>query len=282
MAGEVWINDVDLGDYGFTLGQLGDIATADRPSALASTHKSAPDMADTLVTTIGAVGQIWSGEAVAVSPRKLTVGGYIGGTSQPDFVAKVANLKALVSGGAVRLRFADVPTQEYRDGRMLSFSASARTAILAGAQGDVSFALQFADPCQYDLIPQGIGLGAARAPLPTGTAPSFPVITINGNGAALVNPALTVRNAAGDVTQTLGLTGTIAAGDFLTIDCNRAMLNVSVSGVVSDAMTWWTSGDFLAVRPADGWNETGDSPTLELTASSGTPIGTAYYTRAYL
>lgn len=278
---EVWINDVDLGDYGFALGQLGDIATTERASALAASHASAPQMSDAMIALLGQLGPTWAGEPVQASARSLIIGGFCTGASQADFLAKVDALKGLISGGAVRMRLADRPTQEYRDCRLLSFSANPRAALLQNLAGDVSFSLQIADPLRYDVNPQGIALTTSRAAVPIGTAPCYPVIIVNGGGAALSAIVLTYRNAAGDAAQTMGFTGSLGANDYLIIDCVKGQVTKSVAGVQSDALSWWTSGDFLIIRPADGWYESAAYPTLEV-AGTGTPHGVASYCRSWL
>src|SRR5262249_8524225 len=149
---EVWINDVDLADYGFVLGQP------------ATGHADTPAFADALGTMIGAVGAQWLGEPVQVGPRRLTVGRQILPPSAASLRAAVDSSKMLASGGAVRIRFADRPDQEFRDCRLLSAQANPRGAILSNLAGDIVLLFEAANPLRYDVNPQGISLSTSRAP----------------------------------------------------------------------------------------------------------------------
>jgi phage-related protein len=266
---EVWINDIDLADYGFILG-------ADPK------HASSPDFTDATAPLLGALGPTWLGEPVQAGSRKLLVSGYIVTASAALYRQNVDALKAIATSGAPRVRFADRPDQEFRDARVLSISVAPRAAILTNLAGDVTIAFDVADPLRYDVNPQGIALSPARASLPVGTAPSPPLIILHGGGASLTNPLLTYRNAAGDSQQTMGFTGVLGASDYLIVDCVQTQVTKSVSGAQSDALSWWTSGDFLTMRPTDGWWELSEYPTLELSASAGAPCGVATYARAWL
>ncbi|HEY9228575.1 MAG TPA: hypothetical protein VIP11_18115, partial [Gemmatimonadaceae bacterium] len=219
---EVWINDVDLGPYGFVMGQ--------HPG-----HTSSPEFTDATAQLAGQVGPVWLAERVQAAARRLLVAGSVKAATAAAYQTAIDQLKELASIGAVRLRFADRVGQEFRDCRLISFVASSASAILSNANGNVAITFEAADPLRYDVQPQGIPLSTARAPMPIGTAPSLPFIVIHGGGSGLVNPTLTYRSAAGDVEQTMGLTASLGANDYVVIDCVRTRITKSVSGVVSDA-----------------------------------------------
>lgn len=265
---EAWIDDVDLADYGFVLGADPD-------------HASTPDFADATAPLLGAVGPTWLGEPTQANSRRLLVSGHVKASDAATFRNALDYLKALATNGAVRLRFADRVDREFRDARLVSFKSSARAAILQNAAGDVAMTFECADPLRYDVSPQGIALSTARAALPIGTAPSFPLIVVHGNGATLSGITLTYRNAGGDSMQTMGFTGTLGTTDYLIIDCVKAQVTKSAGGVQSDALSWWTSGEFPVIRPADGWVELAQFPTLEI-SGTGTPVGTCTYARGWM
>ena len=82
--------------------------------------------------------------------------------------------------------------------------------------------------------------------------------------------------------QTAGFTVSLGANDAIRIDCARGTVSKIASGVVTDALQagYWTSGDYvLLLRPADGNPEMGVYPTVELSSSTGTPVGEITYTR---
>lgn len=268
MSGEVWVNDIDLGDYGF----MG--------SPPIRSFTDAPVLADPMVITQGWPGPLWAGEPTLAQVRTVLVNGKVIAASNAALLAAVDNLRALCEDGAVRLRFADRPTQEYRDARCKEFSDSRRDLLL-GLATELAIAFELANPQRFDMHPIGLGLSTSRIACPLGTAPSYPVILISGAGAAVTNPTITYRNAAGLVVQTMGFTGTIGANDFWRVDTTRAMITKSLAGTASDGISLWTGGDFPVLRPADAWFETTAWPTLELSASAGTPVGTVVYARQY-
>lgn len=266
---EVWIEDVDLADYGFYLG-------AD-PKQVAS-----PVFSDATAPLIGSVGPMWLGEPVQAQPRRITIAGHVAGASASVYRGYVESLKALATLGAVRLRFSDHSDQEYRDARLVSFEAAPRAAILSNLAGDVTFTFEVADPFRYDVQPQCIPLTTNRASCPMGTAPVLPVIVAHGTGASLTNLVVTVRNASGDVVQTMTFTNTVGANDFRIIDSVKTAVTKSVAGTQSDALSEWTAGDFPVLRTADGGYEQSAWPTVELSSTTGAAAGVLTYSRAWL
>lgn len=282
---EVLINDVDLFDYAWTIGQVGDISTTGKTSALANSQSSSPAMSDALVTLLGQLGQTWGGEPVQAAARSLTFGGFILGTSQADYLAKVDAMKALLSNGAVRVRFADRPTQEFRDARLLQFAANPRAAFLSNLAGDVSFSLQFADPLRYDVTAQIVQLGVNRQPLPVGTAPSFPLLWISSEGSTGTETiTINLRNAAGDIVQTMALTYAPSSGDYIIIDCSRIRIRKALAGgAEADGLSLWSSGDFLVIRPGDASFDISKYATIDMSVSGAVPFsGFITYCRAWL
>lgn len=265
---EVWINDVDLADYAFVLG-------ADPK------HAGAPQFADASAALIGQLGPMWLGEPVQAAARRLLVAGFISATSAALFRTYADELKQLAATGAVRLRFNDRATQEFRDARLVDMTVGPRAAILANLAGDVAMTFELLDPLRYDVQPQGIALTSSRVSLPMGTAPTFPLILVHGNNASLTNPTLTYRDASGESQQTMNFTGTLGANDYLIVDCVRAQVTKSVAGTQSDASSWWTAGDFPVFRAADAWYEESAWPTLEV-GGTGTPGGIVTYVRSWL
>jgi phage-related protein len=266
---EVWIDDVDLADYGFVLG-------ADPK------HLNSPAFSDATATVIGGIGQQWSGEPVSVAARQIVIAGNIRLASSATYLAAVESIKALLANGAKRLRFSDHTDQEYRDARLVSFTTLPKAAILSNLASDVSMTFDLDDPLRYDVNPQGIVLSSTRASCPMGTAPAFPLIYAHGNGASLTNLVITVRDVTGTVIQTMTFTNTIGASDYRIIDCAKAQVTKYTAGTAADGLSEWTSGDFPALRPADGAYAMSGSPTVELSSTTGTPGGLITYARAWL
>jgi phage-related protein len=268
---ETWINDIDLGGaaYGFVLG-------AD------PNHRATPSFSDASTVLLGAIGPAWSGEPTQAAARRVVISGNVRQSSGAALLTAIEAIKQIASNGPVRLRFADRPDREFRDGRLVDFIAPSRSAILSNLASDLSVAFECDDPLMYDVNPQGIALNTSRQSLPVGTAPSYPLIILNGGGGTLTNPTITYRNSAGDSKETMGFTVALGANDYLVIDCIRVQVTLYTAGVASDGLSLWTSGDFFVFRAIDGYLELAQYPTLELSASAGTPFGIAQYCRAFL
>ncbi len=265
---EVWVNDIDLADYGFVLG-------AD------PAHRAMPSFTDASMALLGAIGPTWAGEPVQVAPRRLTIAGSVRAASSSALLTAIDALKQIATQGAVRIRFADHADREFRDCRLVDFSAPSPAAVLSNLGANLSITFEDLDPLAYDLNQQGIPLSTGRAALPIGTAPSFPILVIHGGGASLSGITATYRDAVGVARQSMGFTLSLGANDYLIVDCLRARVIVSTAGVQADSLASWTSGDFFVIRSADGSSELGQYPTIELTGT-GTPMGTIYYSRAWL
>lgn len=266
---ELWIDDVDLADFGFVIGA--------NPN-----HQATPSFTDTSVPLLGAIGPTWAGEPVQAASRHIAISGNVRQSSSALLLSAVDSLKQLAMSGAKRLRFADHPDREFRDARTTDFIAPPRNAIFANVAADLSVAFECADPLAYDVNPQGVPLSTQRASLLLGTAPSFPLLLVHGGGGTLTNPTFTYRDAEGTAQQTFSCTVALGANDYLLIDCVRIAVTLSTAGVKTDGLSLWTSGDFLAFLPSDAWPDLSQWPTLELSATAGTPFGLATYSRAWL
>lgn len=268
---ELYLDDIDVADYGAVL------------SEETRGHASSPSLSDVAVPVGEWPGIRWSGEPTVTTQRTLTVGLNVSATSNANLVAALDKLKALATDGTKRLRFADRTDQEYRGASCREFRVTPRGALF-GVGANVSLDFSLDDPARHRVNPDGYALSAARTPCPTGTAPSRLVLLLHGGGASLTNPVATLRNAAGKPVQTMGFTVSLGANDFLRIDSERATITKVASGTASDGLAagYWTSGDFLLLRPTDGWFEAAAWPSIALSASSGTPAGFVTYTRRYL
>lgn len=266
---EVWINDVDLASFGFVLG-------AD-PG-----HARTPELSDQTSPVLGAIGPIWLGEPVAAAARKMLVAGHILAASSTGHKDAIDRLKELANAGAVRVRFADRPTQEFVGARMQLLDPTARQAILDTVGGNVAITFEITDPLRYDRDSLLFGLSTDPTELWTGTAPSLPIAIVSGGGASLVDPFFVYRDASGQPVWEMGFDVSLSASEFLLVDGVTARVIRSATGVQNDALDAWVAGEFPLVRPADGNYALSEWPTLELSATSGTPVGKISYRRAWL
>jgi hypothetical protein len=266
---EIWINDIDLADYNFVMG-------------VDPKHGASATFSDASAAILGTVGPAWLGEATQAAARRIVVGGFFEAASLAQRLAWLDTLKALSTLGAVRLRFADRPDQEFVDARLVDFGPTPKAALLTNRATDLQITFELTDVLRYDVHPIGFALSTSRTVLPLGTGPCFANLSINGNGSSLSNFGWILRNAAGDPVQSQSFVGSLGANDRFVID-KRILLTLYTAGVASDGFSFWPpgNGDFLALLPTDAAYEQGGFPTIELTGT-GTPVGRITYKRANL
>lgn len=228
---------------------------------------AAPTVRPATRTTYGRAGVLRLSPVPALEPRVIEVGAVLLADSQET---ARANLDTLVG---VLMADCEVRVSAYSD-RFWRATATSVTEVplngpqfLGGAIG-LRLGLTCYDPLGMSRYLWSAGFSATLAPVELGDAPSAPTLVISG----ATNPTVSLYDAAGTARQTLGLTITQGANDFLTVDCAAGTITKSVSGTVSSALDTLTSGDFLLLDPAYG--------VVWLGISSG--VGQALYRKAWL
>lgn len=270
-TGIVWINERDVAtDFAFAVTGL-----SGWPGGLGAAPRSNP-----LLGGPEMHGAILDPRLMTRQPGRASLSGIILGTSTATALAYLDALKQLCGEGEVAVRTA-YATERYvlaildqHDG--VAYMPSALNGLVS-----VTLTFSVKDGCAFRVTPDGLGLSTARTSCPIGTVVSAPVITIHGGGAVFTNPTITVRNAAGDSVQTMGMTFSGGADDALIIDSARARISKSASGTITDGASYWTSGDFCLLRPCDGWVESEAYPSIELSSATGTAQGSVVYVRRY-
>jgi len=221
---------------------------------------------------------VW-GTGVTLNARPITVGLDVWPTTQLDRVAVLDTLKRRC-GGLRLFRMADSPTRELY---VLLTDITVEFYHIAIPRCFVALQFTAVDPTRYEREARAVALSTSRVALAVGTVPSAPVVYLYGASPSVVNPVIVCRNASGDETHRLTLTGTLATNDALVIDASRQRIARYVAGVLQTGTSagdaWLTSGQFPLLDPADAIGD--DGITMELTATSGTPTGLAVYTRGY-
>jgi len=210
-----------------------------------------------------------------------TIKGHIKQATMAAALPYLDNLRALLGQGEVRVRTAYAPDR-YCLALCEATDGGPSNANVLDGQVNVILKFVVSEGVARRLNPDGYALTTGRTAVPIGTAAVAPVLLVHGGGATLTNPTVTVRNAAGDVVQTMGFTVSLGANDALRIDTARCFVSKISAGVITDGISLWTSGDFPLLRPYDGWVENAVYPTVELSASAGTAQGEITYTRRYL
>jgi hypothetical protein len=148
----------------------------------------------------------------------------------------------------------------------------------------VSIEIRYPDPRWYSttsnlFTTSGIGTATSLGASYVGNAPvTDMVIVITASGGSLVNPVLSNSTLA-DYPGSIGFVGTIASGDYVTIDTSALTLTKTVSGVTSNAIASLYRGGYR-----QDWMEIYPSMANSFTLSSSSGSGTAAitYTKAYI
>lgn len=258
MATALYVNNTDLETLGFKVLRvrgLGDPLTQRLPT----------------VAVPGRAGRFALGtRAGDVSPRTVTVTLTIRPrTSLAALEAAVVQLYALCGGGLVELRDVRDPAKvaygQLAGGEDVAFDPQ---YLASDPASTITLRFNCDDPARYAVAPTVLALSTTRTKCLLGSLPVAPQLRLFG---AATNPTVTLRNAAGIALATMGFTITLAATDFLTIDCDTGVIQKSVSGTVTDAYSTWTTktDGFLLLDPHDGDPVLGDGPTLEISAGTG-------------
>ena len=252
MSGGMYVNGFDTGLIGVTV-----------TNVVGATAKFAPRTRK----VYGRAGLVRTTVVPEVEPRTLTVGVVVRGATPAAMEANLSLLAGLF------LADVNVSFETTQDRYLRCVLTTLTIAPHTGPQfvntttGAV-LSLTAIDPYWQDASVVMNSFNTVAVAMVLGTAPSTPLLRISG---AATDPVVTYRDAAGNAKQTLGLTITLAATDYLDIDCDTMTIQKSVSGTVTDALSTLASGDFLVLDPAD-------APTLEV--DSGT--GKAFYRRGWL
>jgi hypothetical protein len=221
------------------------------------------------------------GSTVTVSPRTITVTVDIVTESLLDRQTMLDAL-ARETRGRLVLRTADRPDREISvvcQGTGLTFYDQP----LAVSAASLMLTFVAPDPVWMDREPLVLGLSSTRVPCPLGTATVAPALTLYGG--TVVNPVVIVRAASGEEVGRLTLTGSLVSTGALVIDAAAQTLEHVVAGVRQTGATvglaWLTSGTFPLLDPSDADAAQSAWPTIELSASSGTPTGVLTYARRY-
>lgn len=216
------------------------------------------------------------GTGVTVAPRTIVVGLDVDPSTTLDRVTVMDAIQRRVQG--LRLfRMDDAPTRELY---VTCTGLSVDFYHIAIPRCFVLIQFTAVDPTRYEREPRAVSLTTARAEALVGTRPSAPLVYVYG---ACTDPVVLVRNAQGDESHRLTLTGVLAANDALVIDAATQTIARYVAGVLqtgtASGNAWLTSGTFPLLDPLDSTDGTGI--TVELTAASGTPTGLLVYSRGY-
>lgn len=248
----VYVNEFDTSGHGLVVerveGWIDGLSVAERTSLLP-----------------GRVGAVILPPETETTPRSIQVTGVVKGSSLASLRSNIDSLKERLYRGLVEVRFVD-QSDRYVNARCSGFQVPATPPQFMNPRGRISFSLFCPDPLIYSTQPTIVGFSSVAALLPLGTAPVAPIIRIMGVG---TNPVLTYRKNNGASQATMGFTVTLAADEYLEIDCDLATVTKYAAGVATNGISLWTSGDFIVFDPQHGVFSDSSWPTIEVSAGTG-------------
>lgn len=237
------INDIDASAFDFTL--------AESPGWMDSPPVQTPS------AIILQRGPRALGSGVELTKR-VTLRGLVRGATAAEARDNLDLLKLALSYPPVRVTFED-RSDRYHSLRLDSFNAppSAQGSHVVSALR-IDIAMTALPPYAFDIDETEV---SGAAPLPLGTGPVRPVITLSGAS----NPVVSLRDKDSNVVTAIALT---ASG---TIIIDNDALTITDDGTPN--MASLDGGDFFVIDPADPKFQ-GAGPTI-------TATGVASYTTTY-
>jgi hypothetical protein len=123
--------------------------------------------------------------------------------------------------------------------------------------------------------PTVLALSSTPVVVPLGVSASAPVVTLFGASTPVVDPEIVITYGGGAREGRLSLTGSLAAGESLTLDAAAESMRLTTGGNTVSALARLGSGVWPVFDPADG------PITVALTATSGTPTGVSRHRRMW-
>lgn len=265
MAWGVWIDDTRLDSLGLYVEDL-------------STRWHAPSRQFPTLAVPGLAGSVLTAEPTT-GPRQLTITASLDPAARtlPALQSAIDALQELTGHGLVRITVDDDENApRVIEGVCTECQIAPVVHPLVTQVARVTLTLVCPRPTWEDVAPQVVALGSTPTPIPIGTAESGGVIWIAAPAwsANVVTPVVTLRAASGRQLATLTWAGTLTAGtDALALDLDRSTAIKYASGTASNAIAS-LSGDFFPLTPPQGAPRFASYPTLQVTASSGTPSAT--------
>jgi len=216
-----------------------------------------------------------------VGSKTFSIAGAIRGTTIANNRSTVRQLHDLFGGGSL----ISIVGSDQSDVQL--FARCTTVKVLPLPQADAIFAIprlgmeasfETDYPYWQAISASSVSLSGSYVALPMGNAPNYVTWTIN----ACTNPTLTIKNSAGVVVLTVTLTTTIAAGDNRKIIGSERRITKTISGVTTQDDTLLTAGTFpVELKREWGVWATSSWPTAALSATGGTPTGSADYNKSY-
>jgi hypothetical protein len=197
-----------------------------------------------------------------IEARPMTLQATIRGATADEARTRRDALFAVLRRRRITLRLGDQPTREIAV-HVVRATISSQPAQMIARTLPIAIEVLALDPYWVDLAPQVVALGRTPTPLPLGTAPSLPILTVPTPGSVLT---VTLRNALGETVSVLQLAG-LTPGTALTIDAAAQTMRQGAISVLHTLI----AGDFPRLDVvAHGDFAASAWPTLALSQGTGT------------
>lgn len=266
MTTGVWVNDYPLDAAGWLL------------ETVAGWQDGLTQKAPTIAIP-GRAGLLATGQAAADS-RVITLGGHVGPFASHALCLQAVDLvKAIAGSGLAEVRLVDRVDRTFW-AQLTNVRVSGGRVWGLDFYRKVELTFTCLVPVGFDQLGRTAAFSATPANIWPGSAPLAPIVRIYAPTNTVTNPTLTYRDLAGNIRGQLGLTQVLTVNDWIEANLDTQVISRVLSGVVSGPVPI-ASGDFFALDPADGDSINNLGPTLEVTASSGTPTGLALFRRMW-
>lgn len=259
MSTILWFNDTPAENYGLGLRSANwwDSVISERPS----------------IQLAGQYGQV-AGNVLIGAPRELSISALLEASSVNDRRSKLDTLARDLSKGTNEIRIQD-DSDRVLLARFIRYTVGAFSENPYGGQPYVEVTLEFVadDPVWKDRNASSYGLTSSDTEIPLGSLPNYGVIELTGAN----SPTVTYKSHTGSTVATLGLSYTWASGETYRVDLGLQTIDKVVSGVRTNAISVYSTGDFFDLDPVDADASTSSWPTLSV--STGT--ATFYYRRSW-
>lgn len=207
----------------------------------------------------------------STGPRRISIDAVQKADTLAELMAAKEDLLWYLHGREHQVRIKESPTR-YITAKVeaVQITPIDPWAIQRGHQ--VQILLLAADPRWHaDQLVEAV-LDTTRTPVELGSAPSRPVVRIDG---PVSNPVVIHRDSAGVEKARIELNATIGTGAAVIIDCDRMTITDALG---TDLAYVWKGRVFLRLDPRHAGGPAGPWPTVELSGGTGT-IG---YRKAWL
>lgn len=274
-AEAMFVNDFDVSRLGVIV------------NSVIERHRAGLSFPDRTTNLPGRVGTVALAREFESNPRRIVVNATQQASSRGQLVEDANELKSRLYDGTIEVRFADDADKVYYCRTEEVDATLDAPAFRKGRAGNtrktthrVRITLLAQDPLVYDRNGTVVGFSTAKAEVPTGTAPSLPLIRVFGATSTSTDTTISYKDFRGDEQHvfTLSSTMSVSSTESVSIDMELGKVTHSDGSNLISAMS--TDSDFFAFDAQDAAGSTGPYPSVDINTTGVT--GDVTYRKAYL